>query len=1092
MPSNQRPLFLYLCIALVTSSVAQQHRKHSFRRHLPPPAHLRVLDPSSADDSELLDGEESQGGGGGKKTQQKKHTANSDDEDKPKTLSQQVADGKYGLIQNELFRKPPKRPGVISYDDNPEVPNDTAANFGGLNENEIWLAENHLLVLRGGRYPPHDTKKPPDEESGLLMWPPIDDFKAPLHQVKIPKNPKVPPPFPVPFQIFTGTQNAQNQTESSGATQEASKAANPDPSHPVAGQAAVPISEPGGPGEEWRGLPLPPSVNTQTQLNGTWPPPFLEYLPPGAVILPPPDNNTEQIDEEDPSIYYPPPYTFYYHKDNSSKVPPGPLVPGIVLPPPPDFFAPLEEDIVNNTISTPTKLTTKKPQRSRKPITTQHLNTQINPTTTPLPPTSKKAAKLYPVVKTTTTTTSAPKVITILPVRQDRIYLPHKKRPQDVTVLRPVQPPTTKPPQRGVYVYENEIPNKPYVQYATPTKKKTYSTTQGPDEYYTTQRTVEVTPRGPQEIPNNHYIQYASPDNLKTIVTTTKVPAKYYGTSISQDGPYVQYTSKKTTTTVPPRYHTIVTSEEVTNNPYVQYVNPGSKNKQIVTTTQVPLKYYTTSNNLEVNSGGNHKVKNASKPKVVPAEYFYYEEQEKNRPSTTQKPQYYQQTTEGYYNKPSQRPRRPQYIYVSAKPYNTQKPRFRPVKSRDSFSVHIAKLQKQINQYLPTSRPSPKPVYQYSFEANGYKSTKGNFRPSPSELNEDHFRPVPKYSVEIQQAIEIIPSTEAPKYQSSVAPPTKYNEYQVVPSTEAPPAKYEQYQAVHNSEASPGKYQQYQVVSNSEIPPHVEYEVVPSTEGPEVKYQQYQIVPSTESQVYQIVPVTKPPPVNYHEFEIVKSTEIPFYEQSTERPGYYGRYQNPTQKAKNLVKAVPTSRPISQYSFEATPNPLYHGFYTKPDQQEYFDENTKHYFTMFGKKLPGSTTPIPPREGNRGQSYTQQKANKPHSLEGDTAVNYLHPKPTLEPAAEVIRHYPKVSRYPSRDQKSNENPEIVKAIPIEVPSDDVEGSFISYRLPGDNGAHFYFLTPQLAERTQQGTGFYFTRGDNQRRRRNDTKDDKNG
>ncbi|CAH2002075.1 unnamed protein product [Acanthoscelides obtectus] len=724
MPIIRRPLFLYLCIALVTSSVAQQHRKHSFRRHLPPPAHLRVVDPSTADDAELLDGEESQGvGGGGKKqTHQKNKQTNGDDEDKPKTLSQQVADGKYGLIQNELFRKPPKRPGVISYNDNPEVPNDTASNFGGLNENEIWLAENHLLVLRGGQYPPHNAKKPPDEENGLLMWPPIDDYKAPPHQVKIPKNPKVPPPFPVPFQIFAGTQNAQNQTDSTGATQEASKATNPDPSHATAGQAAVPIFEPGGPGEEWRGLPLPPS---QTQLNGTWRPPFLEYLPPGAVILPPPDNRTEQIDEEDPSIYYPPPYTFYYRQDNTSKVPPGPLVPGIVLPPPPDFFAPLEEEIVNNTITTPTKLTTNKPHRTRKPITTQHLNTQINPTTTPLPPTTQKSVKIYPVVKTsTTTTTSAPTVVTILPVRQDRIYLPNKKRPQDVTVLRPVQPQTTKSPHRGVYVYENEIPNKPYVQYATPTKKKTYSTTQEPVEYYTTPKTVQVTPRGPQEIPNNHYLQYASPDNPQTTVTTTKVPAKYYDTSIHQEGPYVQYTSKKTTTPPPARYHTITTSEEVTSNPYVQFATSGGKKKIIVSTTQVPLKYYTTSNNLEVNPG---KVKTTSKPKVVPSDYFYYEETEKNRQTTTQKPRYYHPSTEGYYIKPSPRPRRPQYIYVSAKPYNTQKPRFRPVKSRDSFSVHVAKIQKHINQYLPTSRPSPKPVYQYSFEANGYKSTKGKY-----------------------------------------------------------------------------------------------------------------------------------------------------------------------------------------------------------------------------------------------------------------------------------------------------------------------------------------------------------------------------
>lgn len=58
-----------------------------------------------------------------------------------KTLSDQVAEGKYGLIQKELFSKPPKRPGIISYLPNPEVPNDTADNLGGLDEDDIWLGK---------------------------------------------------------------------------------------------------------------------------------------------------------------------------------------------------------------------------------------------------------------------------------------------------------------------------------------------------------------------------------------------------------------------------------------------------------------------------------------------------------------------------------------------------------------------------------------------------------------------------------------------------------------------------------------------------------------------------------------------------------------------------------------------------------------------------------------------------------------------------------------------------------------------------------------------------------------------------------------
>lgn len=107
-------------------------------------------------------------------------------EEKTKTLSDQVAEGKYGLIQNELFPTPPKRPGILSYATNPETPSDTADNLGGLSKDEIWLSEDHLLVLKGGTL---------NNEARDEPWKPIDDYEAPLRQVKIPENPKIPPPF---------------------------------------------------------------------------------------------------------------------------------------------------------------------------------------------------------------------------------------------------------------------------------------------------------------------------------------------------------------------------------------------------------------------------------------------------------------------------------------------------------------------------------------------------------------------------------------------------------------------------------------------------------------------------------------------------------------------------------------------------------------------------------------------------------------------------------------------------------------------------------------------------------------------------------
>lgn len=215
-----------------------------------------------------------------------------EDDDDEKTLAQQVADGKYGLIQNELFPNGSKRPGIISYAPNPEVPKDTNADFGGLDKDEIWLAEDHVLVLRGGAYPSNYNSSTP--------WKPIDDYVAPTRQVEIPKNPKIPPPFPVrltengPLELIRGENGSQRP-------------------------------------------PFPPPFPPLGFNNSLYPAP--PFLPPGAAFLPPPGNLTD-FDEDDPSIYYPPKYDFFYPQDNTTAVPAGPLVPGIILPPPPDFFAP--------------------------------------------------------------------------------------------------------------------------------------------------------------------------------------------------------------------------------------------------------------------------------------------------------------------------------------------------------------------------------------------------------------------------------------------------------------------------------------------------------------------------------------------------------------------------------------------------------------------------------------------------------------------------------------------------------------------------------------------------------------------------------
>ena len=809
-------LLCTLAVWVLASSAIEDRKIHRLVG-----GHLRIFHDSL--DSELLEALAS--GSKNKKSQK------GDDEEK-KTLSQQVSDGKYGLIQRELFAKPSKRPGVLSYENNPEVPKDNISNLGGLTKNDIWLAENHLLVLKGGTYPPPDDKT----DSSPTAWPAIDDYKAPLRQVKIPAHPKVPPPFPVqltddgPLQIL-GTNSSRTIN---GTLEQASFALPPpegfdatpyfSPNYPyppnsTSGQPPYPI--PAFPsGEYLPGAPFPPF-----NLNGTLPP-FFASLPPGAAILPPP-NLTEPFDEDDPSIYYPPPYSFYYPKDNSSLVPPGPLVPGIVLPPPPNFFGPLEQ-----TTKRPIT-TTRKPHRQRIKTTTTPLP-QIHPTTTEIPPTSvlndkttKKPVRIFPVhipaeinneLKPIVTTTP-PKVVTVLSVRpqtKSRTTSPRtqKTRPPTVTVLKPVKSSSEAP---KVYVYENEVPG----VYKTQTRPKTVvSTTQVPLKvYYTTSNDIET--NSITHAPEKYRISVSNPRRTKP---TTKSPSQYY---------YYEEQPIKEVTTRKPFY-------------------------------DIPKEYY------------------------LPAK--------QSNPSPTVQQQ--------------------KFIYVPSRPYNTQRPRYRFVQTpkTDTFSIHIARLQKQIHQYYTTTRPtyrptySPKPVYQFSFEA-------ANYRPQRPQVEDpqDRFRPLPKYSVQIQPAIEIIP-TEAPVYQNT-------------------------------------------------------------------------------------------PPPNYYRVTTERPVASKYYQ--TERPDY--EYEdNIEEKNKNTA----TPRPVNQYAYEVTPNPVYQGFYTKPDEG-FFDENTRHYFTTFGQKLQSATTPMPqtaqsstPQRQRRPDQYQQ----KPINLEGDIAVNYLPPRPTINPDAECVPINPNQQR----------------------------------------------------------------------------------
>lgn len=430
-----------------------------------------------------------------------------EDEDK-KTLSQQVAEGKYGLIQKELFSEPVKKFGVLSYDPNPEVPKDTIKNLGGLTNDDIWLAEDHLLILKGGIFPGHSKS--------TVNWPPIDNYKAPRRQVKIPNNPKIPPPFPVqlsddgPIELIgpNGTTRALPKGSNSIYPQEGYIPGTGPffPSPENNGETPFPIP-PFNSGKNFskgngKPFPFPPQ-------QGVGLPPFISSLPPNAVYLPPPSNQTDIYDEDDPSIYYPPPYSFYYPKDNKTEIPAGPLVPGIILPPPPDFFGSLEPS--TRRLPNRTRLTTSAPRTVRPTI--KIYTTQIVPTT---------------IVTTTPKPIYVPETNDV----PDKIRLQIPEVYDDVSDSPELNSVTTPTP----LVYTTQIP----VVYTTP--KIRYK----PDYYPTTP--VKKTKLYPQKItttPSYDYDNsildtkpvYGPPKKLSRVrVSTTAVPLKaFYTTEIQSN-----------------------------------------------------------------------------------------------------------------------------------------------------------------------------------------------------------------------------------------------------------------------------------------------------------------------------------------------------------------------------------------------------------------------------------------------------------------------------------------------------------------------------------------------------------------------------
>lgn len=382
-------------------------------------------------------------------------------DEKHKTLSDQIAEGKYGLIEKELFSKQPKAPGIISYKTNSETPGDNEKTLGGLDKDDIWLAEDHLLVLKGGLT--NDKKNNADDED----WKPIDDYEAPRRPVKIPLNPRVPPPFPVqltdngPLQFIGHNQFSLFNPY----TNETGLFAN-DPSH---GAANFPQANSPDTKNLFAGHGAFKNI-TKDQVHDVIPPPpwlfhsnkdndLLKQFP---FNLPLPDhafNRTEDFDEDDPSLFYPPPYSFVYNINYTNLAPVGPLVPGIILPPPPSFFSvydPEENkkpvktpiDVINrikeihlkNRLTASTTSTTATPHKSTSYVPTlrEYTRKAKVPSTTP-------SARLHKTKATTLRSPTPSYTTTVLHSTTTKDDLIKKIHPFDTTTLKlhPVYIPTS-------------------------------------------------------------------------------------------------------------------------------------------------------------------------------------------------------------------------------------------------------------------------------------------------------------------------------------------------------------------------------------------------------------------------------------------------------------------------------------------------------------------------------------------------------------------------------------------------------------------------------------------------------------------------
>lgn len=933
-------------------------------------------------------------GGGGKDDTQ-------DDEDK-KTLAQQVADGKYGLIQNEIFDKRPKRPGIISYEVNPEVPKDNVNNLGGLKPEEIWLAENHLLVLAGGGFRDKEIDRP--------IWPPIDNYIAPSRQVKIPPNPKVPPPFPVQLKPGGPLEFIKGENGTGGPPPFFPP---PDGQFPIPPNASFPYPPPdfnSGNFSLGNGPYPPPPFPFYPPQNGSFflpPPGFLPPIPPGAAFLPPPGNLTDTFDEDDPSIYYPPPYDFFYPKDNSSLVPPGPLVPGIVLPPPPDFFAPYK-----NTTSSKSRPNGRPPPKVKTSIRkpTKHKNVQII-TSSEGP---YNGFTIRPSIGRVNIVTTPPPVIytSTPPPITTEIYTrrPTIKTTTDNSLNNEITPPTMVHALPPNAVVKGWVPiPAPHPYYITGPRKplRKGTTTTLPPDYNS------VTP------PEDHRYAFNSPD-YELSVNSWLYPNK--------SKPFEQEQQFFKVNTESPKQDYFYDDFYLDKNHY--YSSSTESPNRFEDQTKLKSIFYPTRSPLSTISPAQlYRSHSENRGKALKTYYFYEEPHisegkltdTENSPYPTSAPKHYRNrdphtiTEEIYINTAAKQTGRGGQFKPSPLDYFYPQQEFLNIGSQKASTespIQYYFAPESANSYnggpYPppvTSTPKPNtytkpPVYEYSFAIPGYGSLEPPKVGMPKiepYLAKYNYETTPRSHEEYLYTTPAPTTTPTPAYKSPQHDESRYY------TTKRPKNVYftTQRPQVQGLIQTENPYHAFFTHQDAGLIDDITKKYF-TTFGQKLNHDSIR----GES-------VTTPLPPSIEE-----SSAKSYYPQTSPRPQFYEPDRPRTRYSQN---SAPVAAPI----YYTTPRPPANNYPSRVQYQQPI------YSQLYDQRPHSSLV----------------STQKPISLGSDLLVNYKEPLPPLNPDAEFI---------------DPANPGLTKP----------DQSFISYRLPG-NGGHFFFLTPQVAQQQQQFSEYMY-------------------